>query len=93
MVDIVEADKTDIYFIQESVYGKIGLPAFGNTIGPSAQQVVKKVSAVVKERDKTHAKQRLLLEYNGNKLWMNAIDGSEAILPTEFSKRYELSLF
>lgn len=24
---------------------------------------------------------------------MNAIDGSEAILPTEFSKRYELSLF
>ncbi|EJF1042184.1 hypothetical protein LRV83_004705 [Escherichia coli] len=93
MVDIVEADKTDIYFIQESVYGKIGLPAFGNTIGPSAQQVVKKVFAVVKERDKTHAKQRLLLEYNGNKLWMNAIDGSEAILPTEFSKRYELSLF
>ena len=55
MVDIVEADKTDIYFIQESVYGKIGLPAFGNTIGPSAQQVVKKVFAVVKERDKTHA--------------------------------------
>lgn len=33
------------------------------------------------------------MEYNGNKLWMNAIDGSEAILPTEFSKRYELSLF
>ena len=48
MVDIVEADKTDIYFIQESVYGKIGLPAFGNTIGPSAQQVVKKVFAVLK---------------------------------------------
>lgn len=84
MVDIVEADKTDIYFIQESVYGKIGLPAFGNTIGPSAQQVVKKVFAVVKERDKTHAKQRLLLEYNGNKLWMNAIDGSEAIYQQNF---------
>ncbi len=51
---------------------KSGLPAFGNTIGPSAQQVVKRYSFVVKERDKTHTKQRLLLEYNGNKLWMNA---------------------
>ncbi len=28
MVDIVEADKTDIYFIQESVYGKIGFTSF-----------------------------------------------------------------
>ncbi|WP_230041701.1 hypothetical protein [Escherichia coli] len=91
MEDVIEGDKTNIYFIQEVVYSKSGLLSLWNTIGPSAQQVVKKVLVVVKEQDKIPLKLRLMLEYNGSSFWINTINGSETILPKEFSERHKFT--
>lgn len=91
-MDVIAADKTNVYFVQETIHGRVGLPSFGNTIGPSAIQVVKKVLVVAKERDKTNGELYLLLVFNGNTYWVNAINDMEEILPESFSEPHKFNL-
>ncbi|VEB96046.1 Uncharacterised protein [Cedecea lapagei] len=71
---------TGLFFIQEKIFNKSGLPTFANTIGPTSIQVVKSVFELIEEYDSFYKGK--LIDFEKISLWdqfkvMFGVDVSE----------------